>query len=109
MTEADKAMVGVYNKMIEDLENEYFTAKQNQEQITGSQNEVYQKVGQNILAENKFYEKKRELERLRDEAIGVSSGVEAFLNSKPEASKFDVDAGEVKIDDSLNRLGGKAL
>lgn len=109
MTEADKAMVGVYNKMIEDLENEYFTAKQNQEQITGSQNEVYQKVGQNILAENKFYEKKRELERLRDEAIGVSSGVEAFLNNKPETSKFDVDAGKVKIDDSLNRLGGKAL
>lgn len=112
MTEADKAMVDIYNKMIADLENEYFTAKQNQGEITGNQAEVYQKVGQNMLAEKEFYDKKRKLEELRDDVIGVSDGVKSFLdtNKKPfEISKLDVDEGRVKIDNSLNPLGGKAL
>lgn len=112
MTEADKAIVEIYKKQIADLEKEYYTAKQNQPEITGSQADVFQKVGQNLLAEKEFHDKKMQLENAIADIVGVSDGVTAFLDKtqKPlEVSKLDVDAGKAKIDNSLNPLGGKTL
>lgn len=109
MTEEQKQVVALYDKQIKELENEYFQKKENQGAITGTQADVYQKVGENLMAENDFHRKKMELEYQRDEIIGVSAGVEAFLNNKPTLSKFDVDSKAVKIDNSLNPFSGKQI
>ena len=112
MTEADKAIIEIYKKQIADLEKEYYTAKQNQGEITGNQADVFQQVGQNMLAEKEFHDKKMQLENAIADIVGVSEGVTAFLDKtkKPlEFSKFDVDAGKEKIDNSLNPFVGKAL
>lgn len=112
MTETQMAIVEMYKKQIADLETEYYTAKENQAAIRGSQADVYQRVGQNLMAEKEFQDKKMFLENAIADIVGVSDGVTAFLdtNKKPlEHSKFDVDAGRAKIDTSMNPLGGKEL
>lgn len=109
MTEADKAMVDIYNKMINDLDNEFQSAMESQEKIAGNQKEVFQRVGENMLAEKKYQEQRSNIVKLRDDIIGVSPAVEAFLHKKEPVSKFDVDAGKAKIDTSMNPLGGKEL
>lgn len=112
MTEADKAMVDIYNKMINDLDNEFQSARENQAAISGNQRDVFQRVGENMLDERKYQEQRDNLVRLRDDIVGVSPAIEAFLDKtkKPlEFSKFDVDSGKAKIDTSMNPLGGKEV
>lgn len=112
MTEADRAMVDIYNKMINDLDNEFQSARENQAAISGNQRDVFQRVGENILAERRYQEQRDNLVKLRDDIVGVSPVVEAFLDKTKnplEVSKFDVDAGKVKVDTSMNPLGGKEV
>lgn len=112
MTETQMAIIEIYKKQIADLEKEYYSAKENQTIIEGSQAEVYQRVGQNLMAEKEFQDEKRFLENAIADIVGVSDSVTAFLdaNKKPlEYSKFDVDAESARVDSSLNPLGGKAL
>lgn len=111
MTEADKAMIDVYNKMINDLDNEFQSARENQEKLVGNQRDVFQGVGENMLAARKYQQQRDNLVKLRDDIIGVSPAVAAFLDKtkKPPVSKFDVDAGTVKVDTSMNPLGGKEV
>lgn len=112
MTESDKAMVDIYDKMISDLDNEFQSARESQEKLVGSQSEVFQRVGENMLAARKYQQQRDNLVKLRDDIVGVSPVVEAFLDKTKnplEVSKFDVDAGKVKVDTSMNPLGGKEV
>ena len=112
MTETEKAIVEQYKKQIADLEKEYYTAKENQQPIRGNQASIYQQVGQNLMADKEFHDKKMFLENAIADIVGVSDSVTTFLDNskKPlEHSKFDVDAGSVKVDTSLNPFGGKEL
>lgn len=105
-------VIEYYNKQIEDLDNEFQTFKESQTEIGGNQSQIFQRVGENMLAERKYQEQRDNLVRLRDDIVGVSPAIEAFLDKtkKPlEFSKFDVDSGKAKIDTSMNPLGGKEV
>lgn len=82
------------------------------ENYTGTSREIKQQMGQNIRARYELEQEKRRLQQLRDHIEGPSEGVKSFLNQEKPVSKFDVDAGKVKLeedDPDTNRLKGKPL
>lgn len=82
------------------------------ENYTGTSREIKQQMGQNIRARYELEQEKWRLQKLRDHIEGPSEGVKSFLNQEKPASKFDVDAGKVKLeedDPDTNRLKGKPL
>lgn len=82
------------------------------ENYTGTSREIKQQMGQNIRARYELEQEKRRLQKLRDHIEGPSEGVKSFLNQEEPVSKFDVDAGKVKLeedDPDTNRLKGKPL
>jgi IMP dehydrogenase/GMP reductase len=82
------------------------------ENYTGTSREIKQQMGQNIRARYELEQEKRRLQQLRDHIEGPSEGVKSFLNQEEPVSKFDVDAGKVKLeedDPDTNRLKGKPL
>lgn len=79
---------------------------------TGTSREIKQQVAQNIRARYELEQEKRRLQQLRGHIEGPSEGVQSFLNQEEPASKFDVDAGKVTLeedDPDTNRLKGKPL
>ncbi len=99
--------VEFYNSMIEELDQERAKFKESQPIATGTQIEVYRQVGKNMLLEIEYLKDRAKLVRLRDDAIGVSPGVQAYLNPKKIESKIDLDNGTAKIDNSLYTTGKK--
>lgn len=82
------------------------------ENYTGTSREIKQQMGQNIRARYELEQEKWRLQKLRDHIEGPSEAVKSFLNQEAPASKFDVDAGKVKLeedDPDTNRLKGKPL
>lgn len=82
------------------------------ENYTGTSREIKQQMGQNIRARYELEQEKWRLQKLRDHIEGPSEGVKSFLNQEEPVSKFDVDAGKVKLeedDPDTNRLKGKPL
>lgn len=82
------------------------------ENYTGTSREIKQQMGQNIRARYELEQEKWRLQKLRDHIEGPSEGVKSFLNQEKPVSKFDVDAGKVKLeedDPDTNRLKGKPL
>ena len=67
---------------------------------------MFQQLGERVREEAEI-EKDYQHTQGYDEALGMSSTIKDYLNPKPTVSKFDVDAGKVKEDNSLNPLGGK--
>lgn len=96
------------------LEKEYQEWREST-QVSGNKANVYQQVGANMVREKDYQAKRSELERQKADVIGVSTGVEAYLNHKGgkreklDFSKLDVLDGATTIDNSLTPLGGKAL
>lgn len=88
--------------------------KTDAENYTGTSREIKQQVAQNTRARYELEQEKRRLQQLRDHIEGPSEGVKSFLNQEEPASKFDVDAGKVTLeeedpDPETNRLKGKPL
>lgn len=82
------------------------------ENYTGTSREIKQQMGQNIRARYELEQEKWRLQQLRDHIEGPSEAVKSFLNQEKPVSKFDVDAGKVKLeedDPDTNRLKGKPL
>lgn len=82
------------------------------ENYTGTSSEIRQQVAQNTRARYELEQEKRRLQQLRDHIEGPSEGVKSFLNQEEPASKFDVDAGKVTLeedDPDTNRIKGKPL
>lgn len=82
------------------------------ENYTGTSREIKQQVGQNIRARYELEQEKWRLQRLRVHIEEPSEAVKSFLNQEEPVSKFDVDAGKVKLeedDPDTNRLKGKPL
>lgn len=101
----------IYDAMIDELDQQREVKIKEHEIITGNQNEVYTGVGRRILEQRAYEEKRIKLVELREEARGVSEGVEAYLKrEEPLSSKFDLDSGKAKIDTSYSQpLGGKQI
>lgn len=86
--------------------------KTDAENYTGTSREIRQQVAQNTRARYELEQEKRRLQQLRDHIEGPSEGVKSFLNQEAPASKFDVDAGKVTLeedDPDTNRIKGKPL
>ena len=86
--------------------------KADAENYTGTSSEIRQQVAQNTRARYELEQEKRRLQQLRDHIEGPSEGVKSFLNQEEPASKFDVDAGKVTLeedDPETNRIKGKPL
>ena len=82
------------------------------ENYTGTSREIKQQVAQNTRARYELEQEKRRIQQLRDLIEGPSEGVKSFLNQEEPASKFDVDAGKVTLeedDPDTNRIKGKPL
>lgn len=103
-----EALIEYYDKQIEELDKERAERLESYTAI-GNQASVYKQVGANMLAEKEYLDKRAELIKHKEDIIGVSPAVEAFLAAKPDASKFDVDSKKVDVDNSLNPLGGKKI
>lgn len=104
---ADK--VKLYQSMIDKLDQEH-EAKLNAQPIQkGNRREVYDQVSKRMLDQKAYQDERAKLVSLLNDAIGVSPAVKQFLNPEPTLSKFDVDEGREKEDDSLTPLGGKVI
>lgn len=107
--DADELMVKTYDAMIDELKKQRQEVLDRQEAPTGNSAEMFQQLGERVREEAEYRKRLSAYTRLRDEALGMSSTIKDYLNPKPTVSKFDVDAGKVKEDNSLNPLGGKKL
>lgn len=96
------------------LDAEFEEWQENRGNVTGTNAEIAQSVGENIVREVEYRNKRRTLEKEHNELTGVSDAVKSYLESleKPGqmgVSKLDVQQGRAQIDTSLNPLGGKQL
>lgn len=104
---ADK--VKLYQSMIDKLDQEH-EAKLNAQPIqNGNRQAVYEQVSKRMVAQKAYQDERAKLVSLRDDAIGISPAVAKFLNPEVTPSKFELDAGRTKEDDSLSPLGGKVI
>lgn len=108
--ELDKYAIAKIDEELAKLRTEL--EKIDAENYTGTSREIKQQMGQNIRARYELEQEKWRLQQLRDHIEGPSEGVKSFLNQEKPVSKFDVDAGKVKLeedDPDTNRLKGKPL
>ena len=110
MTEQEKAVVGAIEQEIKALDAEFEAAQVGRGNIEGCQSDVYQRVGENIVREAQYQQKRHELLMRKAEIEGVSDGVRAFLEGKKAKSQLEYSKLDgIKQDDSLNPLGGKPV
>ncbi len=100
--------VAMYDATIEQLDKEHAEMLANQPTPTGNRKAVSDEVGQRMVAEKAYQDKRQALIQLRNEAMPVSPGVASFLSDKKIPSKFDVDAGTDFLDTSME-LEGKPI
>lgn len=110
MTQDDKVLF--YDGHIADLDKEHTEALESQGEIQGNNLAVRTEIANRQSANIKYLRERERLIKLRNEAMDVSKGVADYIaqkKAKAPASKFDLDAGTDKVDDSLNPLGGKKI
>lgn len=99
----------IYESMILELDQKHSESLANQEPVTGTHLEVHNAVAQRMVDQNNYQIERQKLVELKNDSRPLSKGVQDFLNPQRVVSKFDVDLGAVKIDNSLQPLGGKIL
>lgn len=90
---------------IQELDKNHFDAIANQEAPNGTNFEVHSRVAQNMVNQRAYEIQRKNLVQMRDNSMGVSPGVLDFLAPKKVESKFDVENGTAKIDNSLQMEG----
>lgn len=76
----------------------------------GNQAEIYDQVAKRAYNQTSYESKRSRLVKLRNELEGPSPAVQNFLKGETKVeSKFDVEAGKAKIDNSLFPLGGRSI
>ena len=111
MTEQEQAEVEAIEAEIKNLDAEFESWQENRGDVHGNQSEIYQRVGENIVKDAQYRQRRHELLQRKAEIEGVSDGVKAYIESKKTKSKLQyskLDA-PAKVDNSLNPLGGKSL
>lgn len=79
---------------------------------TGTSREIKEKVAETIRARYELQQEEQRIKQRRNEIEGASEAVKDFLNQKPPTSKFDVDAGRIKLDEDIpevSAIKGKPL
>lgn len=99
----------VYTQMIKELDEAHEQELKSQLEITGNNLERYNETGRRMKIQSDYEYRRKALEELQADALGVSPAVEAYLKPEIPVSKFEVEKGNYTIDNSLNTLGGKKL
>lgn len=108
MTEQEQAVVMAIEAEIKNLDAEFESWQENRGDVSGNQRDVYQRVGENIVKDAQYRQKRQELLQRKAEIEG--DGVKAYLESKKTKSQFEISKlDNAKVDNSLNPLGGKSL
>ena len=110
MTEQEQAEVMAIEAEIKNLDAEFESWQENRGDVPGNQSEIYQRVGENIVKDAQYRQRRHELLQRKAEIEGVSDGVKAYLDSKKNKSQLEISKlDNAKVDNSLNPLGGKSL
>lgn len=114
MTEEQKIALECIEAEIKALDTEYQEWRSQRIAPMGTQTQTFQYVGENAMKEREYLNKRQMYERTKADIVGVSDSVKAYLEGQKtksplEYSKFDVDAGAVKVDNTLNTFVGKEL
>ena len=110
MTEQEQAEVRAIEEEIKNLDAEFEVWQEQRGDVPGNQSEIYQRVGENIVKDAQYRQKRQELLQRKAEIEGVGDGVRAYLESKKTKSKLQYSKLDApQKDNSLNPLGGKAL
>lgn len=97
--------VQLIDAKIQDLDKNHNDAIANQETPNGTNFEVHSRVAQNMVSQRAYEIERKNLVQFRNDSMGVSPGVLEFLAPKKVESKFDVENGTAKIDNSLQMEG----
>lgn len=93
------------NNLILKLDQQHQDAITQRETATGSNAEIFANVNRNILDNQKYMNERKSLVKILNDITPVSKGVEDFLLPTKIESKFDVENGIAKIDNSLQIEG----
>ena len=110
MTEQEHAVVMAIEAEIKNLDAEFESWQENRGDVSGNQRDVYQRVGENIVKDAQYRQKKQDLLKRKADIEGVSDGVRAYLDGKKNKSQLEFSKlDKPKEDNSLNPLGGKPV
>ena len=110
MTEQEQAEVMAIEAEIKNLDAEFESWQENRGDVPGNQSEIYQRVGENIVKDAQYRQKRQDLLKRKADIEGVSDGVRAYLDGKKNKSQLEFSKlDKPKEDNSLNPLGGKPV
>ena len=110
MTEQEQAEVRAIEEEIKNLDAEFEVWQEQRGDVPGNQSEIYQRVGENIVKDAQYRQKRQALLKRKADIEGVSDGVRAYLDSKKNKSQLEISKlDNAKVDNSLSPLGGKSL
>ena len=110
MTEQEEKELWAIDTKLNALDAEFEAWQENRGDVSGNQRDVYQRVGENIVKDAQYRQKRQELLQRKAEIEGVGDGVKAYLESKRTKSKLQYSKLDApQKDNSLNPLGGKSL
>lgn len=110
MTEQEEKELWAIDTKLNALDAEFESWQENRGDVPGNQSEIYQRVGENIVKDAQYRQRRHELLQRKAEIEGVGDGVKAYLESKKTKSQFEISKlDNAKVDNSLNPLGGKSL
>lgn len=110
MTEQEQAEVRAIEEEIKNLDAEFEVWQEQRGDVPGNQSEIYQRVGENIVKDAQYRQKRQDLLKRKADIEGVSDGVRAYLDGKKNKSQLEFSKlDKPKEDKSLNPLGGKPV
>ena len=110
MTEQEQAEVRAIEEEIKNLDAEFEVWQEQRGDVPGNQSEIYQRVGENIVKDAQYRQKRQDLLKRKADIEGVSDGVRAYLDGKKNKSQMEFSKlDKPKEDNSLNPLGGKPV
>lgn len=110
MTEQEQAEVRAIEEEIKNLDAEFEVWQEQRGDVLGNQSEIYQRVGENIVKDAQYRQKRQDLLKRKADIEGVSDGVRAYLDGKKNKSQLEFSKlDKPKEDNSLNPLGGKPV
>lgn len=110
MTEQEQAEVRAIEEKIKNLDAEFEVWQEQRGDVPGNQSEIYQRVGENIVKDAQYRQKRQDLLKRKADIEGVSDGVRAYLDGKKNKSQLEFSKlDKPKEDNSINPLGGKPV
>ena len=88
MTEQEQAEVRAIEEEIKNLDAEFEVWQEQRGDVPGNQSEIYQRVGENIVKDAQYRQKRQDLLKRKADIEGVSDGVRAYLDGKKNKANW---------------------